>query len=196
MILNGDRLIAKKECVGFFDKGAIIKVIDVNENGMVSFVCGENFERKGLMNPVECEEYFERMAASEITAPTVTLEQIQAIIEASEFFVDTVFDKCTVVTCRLPNGFVITESSACVSPENYNEEMGANICIDKIIDKVWELEGYKLQDEVWRAKIEANLTCDECCNECEYNNTFLGTASDCEDCDECTVYDCPHNTRS
>lgn len=73
MIFNGDKLIAKKECKGFFSEGEIIKVIDVNENGMVSFACGENFERKGLVNPVECEEYFERMSTSE-TAPSVTFE--------------------------------------------------------------------------------------------------------------------------
>jgi hypothetical protein len=77
---------------------------------------------------------------------TVTKEQIDEIIEYSMFDVQTVLGKCTVVTCMLPNGFIIVESSACVDPANYDEKLGAEICKERIINKVWELEGYKLQD--------------------------------------------------
>ena len=65
----------------------------------------------------------------------------------------TVFGKCTVVACKLPSGFVLVESSACVSPENYDQELGESICRDRIINKLWELEGYRLQTEVakWQA---------------------------------------------
>ncbi|MEK3819679.1 Gp49 family protein [Cytobacillus sp. FSL W8-0315] len=75
----------------------------------------------------------------------VTQEHIQKIMDNSEFEISTAFDKCTVVSCKLPSGFVITESSACVDPANYDIKLGAEICTKRIVDKVWELEGYKLQ---------------------------------------------------
>ena len=45
----------------------------------------------------------------------------------------------------LKNGFEIVESSSCVSPENYDEAMGREICMEKIKDKVWMLLGFLLQ---------------------------------------------------
>lgn len=79
---------------------------------------------------------------------TVTQEQIDKLIEESDINITTVFDKCTLVTVKLKSGFVLTESSACVDVKNYNEKLGASICIEKIKDKLWELEGYKLQCEI------------------------------------------------
>ena len=76
---------------------------------------------------------------------TVTEEQINKIIENADVKVKTVFGKCTIVTVQLKNGFVITESSACVDPINYDEVVGINIGMDKIKNKLWELEGYRLQ---------------------------------------------------
>ena len=48
----------------------------------------------------------------------------------------------------LRNGFEIVESSACVSPENYDEALGREICLKKIKDKVWGLLGFLLQTAV------------------------------------------------
>lgn len=76
---------------------------------------------------------------------TVTQEYIDQLISSADIEVETFFDKCTVVVCRLENGFVLTESSACVDPENYNHELGTEICIGRIKNKLWELEGYVLQ---------------------------------------------------
>lgn len=78
---------------------------------------------------------------------TVTQEHISDLLNRSEVEVRTVFGKCTVVSVKLPNGFVITENSACVDPVNYNEKLGASICMERIENKLWELEGYKLQHE-------------------------------------------------
>jgi hypothetical protein len=58
---------------------------------------------------------------------------------------DTAFGKTTIVTAQLENGFVIVESSSCVDPANYDADIGYGICIKRIEDKVWELEGYRLQ---------------------------------------------------
>lgn len=43
----------------------------------------------------------------------------------------TLGDRTTVVRCVLRNGFEIVESSACVDPKNYSEELGAEICMGK-----------------------------------------------------------------
>jgi Phage protein (N4 Gp49/phage Sf6 gene 66) family len=79
---------------------------------------------------------------------TVTQEQIKIIMGNSNVEVKTILGKCTVVACQLPNGFIIVESSACVDPANYDEKLGADICLKRIENKVWELEGYKLQSKL------------------------------------------------
>lgn len=66
------------------------------------------------------------------------------------------FDKpCTYVTVRMKNGFTLRESTTCVDPDNYDEEIGKQICLRKIEDKIWFLLGYSLQD---RESKKANST--------------------------------------
>ena len=81
---------------------------------------------------------------------TVTKKQIDEIVKKSTFDARTFFDKCTVVAMRLPNGFVLVESSACVDPKNYDFDMGVSACKERLIARVWELEGYKLQERLYR----------------------------------------------
>jgi Phage protein (N4 Gp49/phage Sf6 gene 66) family len=80
----------------------------------------------------------------------VTKEQIDKMILDSEIETLDVFNKTTIVSCKLPNGFVITESSSCVDPANYDRVMGYEICMRRIENKLWELEGYKLQEKLFR----------------------------------------------
>lgn len=60
--------------------------------------------------------------------------------------------KNTVVRAVLVNGFEIVESSACVDPANYDEELGKEICLEKIKDKIWFLLGFLLQTGVGGVK--------------------------------------------
>lgn len=79
---------------------------------------------------------------------TVTKEDVLANMQ--DVIVRTVieFDKpCTYVTVRMKNGFTLRESTTCVDPANYSEEIGKEICLRKIEDKVWFLLGYALQDK-------------------------------------------------
>lgn len=62
-----------------------------------------------------------------------------------ETHVSTIGTKTTLVRVVLVNGFEIIESSACVDVKNYNEELGAKICLNKIKDKIWYLLGFLLQ---------------------------------------------------
>ena len=165
MLKKGDKLVVTKDVASFLTEGEIVEVIDV-EDDIISFVFGGGMH-KGIMNLAECKAHFEKYEEPKVVAPTVTEEMIEEIIENSEFEIETVFDKCTVVTCKLPNGFVIVESSACVSPENYDEEMGLEICYNKIKDKIWELEGYKLQCEIYEEELMYDCDCCDC-DECPY----------------------------
>ena len=69
----------------------------------------------------------------------ITEEHVHDIIRRSKIHVQTLFDKTTVVSCKLPNGFVIVESSGAVCKENYSKETGYKCCMKKIVDKVWRL---------------------------------------------------------
>ena len=65
----------------------------------------------------------------------VTKRQIDELLEKSEIKVETVYDKVTIVNCKLPNGFVLTESSGAVDPANYDEKIGTEICMERIKNK-------------------------------------------------------------
>ena len=79
----------------------------------------------------------------------VAKRQIDELLEKSEIKVETVYDKVTIVNCKLPNGFVITESSGAVCKENYDEKIGTEICMSRIENKLWELEGYVLAKQLY-----------------------------------------------
>lgn len=187
-INKGDKLVVTKNVMELLNKGDIVKVVDINNNGMISFAFGEDFVHMGLMNAKECEEHFTKYV--EQKAPTITTKMIEKIINDSEIEIQTIHDKCTVVSCKLPNGFVIVESSACVSPENYDEDMGVEICMDRIISKVWELEGYKLQSKLYEEKTGCSYSCncEDCLCDCETEeddeeDECLDTDLDCDNCE-------------
>lgn len=87
----------------------------------------------------------------------VTQEQIAKLIAEAKIDVATVQEKCTVVTVTLKSGFILSESSACVDKANYNEEIGARCCMERIERKLWELEGYALQKEL----AECDMECED-----------------------------------
>lgn len=163
MLVKGDKLIVKKDVANFLREGEIVEVIDATDD-MISFVFG-NGVHKGLMNYAECESHFEKYEEPKKSSPTVPVEYIEYLIDNSDINVQTVYDKCTIVTCKLPNGFVIVESSTCANPENYDEDMEVEICMGKIFDKVLELEGYVLQNKLYEEETECPYGCDDC-NEC------------------------------
>lgn len=79
-------------------------------------------------------------------ANKVQKKDIEAMLDAAEYEVfHKVFGKQCVVVAKLENGFTITGESACVDPANYDELIGFELAVEKIKEKLWELEGYKLQ---------------------------------------------------
>lgn len=197
MLTNGDKLIVTKTVAPFLVEGDIVEVTNVTEDGVISFAFGDGMMHMGVMTTAECEAHFEKVVAEEeVEVPAITEEYIREIMENCEFDVKTVFDKCTIVSCRMPNGFVIVESSACVNPENYNAELGEEICINKIAEKIWELEAYRLQQHLWEEEIGYCPCCCGDCEECEYDDEdeeFDECLHTDLDCDECDNHECPFN---
>lgn len=79
---------------------------------------------------------------------TVTAEQIDKIISEGKTQVFTIGEKTTLVVFTTKDGFEIAESSACVDKANYDEKIGAEICLERIKNKLWAFEGYCLQKEL------------------------------------------------
>lgn len=190
----GDRFVTVKKA-WFLDEGTIISVTNVDEDNIVSFTFGEDNTSNGYMDINTFNRHFEKIekTITKVEIPEITREYISEIMENSEFETFTTFDKCTIVSCRLPNGFVITESSSCVNPEDYNEELGADICFDKIAEKIWDLEAYRLQQHLWEEECNCSCCC-ECCEDRQCMEEFDECLDTDLDCDDCEDLDCPYNS--
>lgn len=86
---------------------------------------------------------------------TVTKQQVQENMQDVLCKTEIEWGKPVTYVCvRMKNGFTLRESTTCVDPKNYSEEIGKQICLEKIEDEVWKLLGYELQSRF--AKGETN----------------------------------------
>jgi hypothetical protein len=77
----------------------------------------------------------------------LALEFIESIIRKEDYYVFP--ETCMTVCClTLQNGFNIVGESSCVSPENFNAEIGRKIARNKARDKIRALEAYLLIDKL------------------------------------------------
>ena len=103
-----------------------------------------------------------------LTAPRVTLSDIEASIASEHYFtagqaiglspvegVDYVpprevhpLDLLTFCVLVLQSGFTVTGESACASPENFDAELGRKIARQHAVSKMWPLMGYALKDRL------------------------------------------------
>lgn len=82
-----------------------------------------------------------------LTAPRVTPERLEEVIISEQFhvFPNTTFTACLLT---LENGYTVLGESACASPENFNAELGRKIARDNARNKIWQLEGYLLRQNL------------------------------------------------
>jgi hypothetical protein len=82
-----------------------------------------------------------------LTAPRVTPEQVTGKIVREDYHV---FPGTTVTVCALTlaNGFTTVGHSAAASQENFDAELGRSIAYTEARDKIWELEGYLLRQQL------------------------------------------------
>lgn len=93
------------------------------------------------------------IVAAGLTAPRVTAEQIQVLMDKLTWR----YDQPAGTTSTFANAFLgrfylATGHSACVSPENFSAELGMKYAREqaegKARDKLWELEGYTLAKQL------------------------------------------------
>jgi hypothetical protein len=99
------------------------------------------------MKPAELEQ---EIQAKGLTAPRITFEHIESVIEAEAYWQPT-GTSLTVCVLKLKNGFTVTGESACASPENFDAEIGKRIARKQATDKIWMLEGYLLRQKLFEA---------------------------------------------
>lgn len=61
-------------------------------------------------------------------------------------------EKTTIANATLTNGFIITVSSSCVDPANYNQDIGESICKEQVYNQVWKMLGFLLQSAKYGVK--------------------------------------------
>jgi hypothetical protein len=102
------------------------------------------------------------------TAPRITPDDIETNIAHVSFFTagqgalqNAIFreaddaqeyhaslDLLTICVITLANGFTVTGTSACASPENYDREIGERIARANAVQQIWSLMGYELKQRL------------------------------------------------
>lgn len=88
-----------------------------------------------------------------LNAPRLTPSMIDDVI-ISETFTTLPSRKAMVCELTLINGFTVRGESACVSKDNFDQEIGEKISRENARNKIWELEGYLLQQKVFNMEGE------------------------------------------
>lgn len=91
--------------------------------------------------------------AKGLNAPRLHPSDIDNAI-VGETFTTLPSGKVMVCELTLRNGFTVRGEAATVSKENFNEEIGKKVSRENARNKVWELEGYLLQQRLYLSGLE------------------------------------------
>ncbi len=96
------------------------------------------------MNDDQIEEMIQSKG---LNAPRLTPDSIVSKIESVTY---TVLPSGKVMVCELTlrNGYTVRGEAATVSIANFDHEVGQEISYNNAINKIWELEGYLLQEKL------------------------------------------------
>lgn len=75
----------------------------------------------------------------------LTTEYLNSLVDNVEYVHQGLLTICTIT---LKNGFQLVGTSACVSKDNYDVQIGRNIAYENAFAKLWELEGYALKQRI------------------------------------------------
>ena len=89
-----------------------------------------------------------------MNAPKVTIEHINETV-SGVMFIQPEGTTLTICVLTLKNGTHVVDTSACVSPANFNKKIGQDIAYKNAIEKIWDLEGYLLKQKLWEAEQNA-----------------------------------------
>jgi hypothetical protein len=94
------------------------------------------------------QEYFFTAAQGAFGAHACDSTDCEIRISAEEFKPRFPLDLLTFCVLELKNGFTVTGESACVSPKNFDVEIGKKIARQNAIAKIWPLMGYELRNRL------------------------------------------------
>lgn len=82
-----------------------------------------------------------------LNAPRLTPTHINSLI-VGETYTTLPSGKVMVCELTLKNGFTVRGEAAVVSKENFNEDVGKTVSRRNAVSKIWEVEGYLLQQRL------------------------------------------------
>ena len=91
----------------------------------------------------------------DLNAPRLTPDNISDVIDRVSY-TRLPSGKTTVCEIILKNGFSVEGTSSVVSIENFDQEIGEKISFENARNKIWELEGYLLQQKLYELKRKIN----------------------------------------
>ena len=83
-----------------------------------------------------------------LNAPRLTPDHIDSVI-IGETYTNLPDGRTVICQLTLQNGFTVDGKSACVSKENFDQEIGNKIARTNAREKIWELEGYLLKQKLF-----------------------------------------------
>jgi len=121
-------MVCKRSAVTTNALGYDISVVKRKESSMSEATIEKKIQDKGL------------------EAPRLSPDKIDAVIK-DKTFTNLPSGKCVICEITLQNGYTVRGESACVSPANFDQEIGNEIAFKNARDKIWQLEGYLLQEK-------------------------------------------------
>lgn len=79
----------------------------------------------------------------------LTTEYLNSLVDNAEYVHQGLLTICTIT---LKNGFQLVGTSACVSKDNYDVQIGRTIAYENAFNKLWELEGYLLKWRIYESQ--------------------------------------------
>ena len=76
---------------------------------------------------------------------TITNGDVHGFACDERILTSKIGEKTAVAQVPCITGFEFTETSACVDPANYNQEIGVGLALDKIKGQIWSHLGFVLQ---------------------------------------------------
>ena len=90
------------------------------------------------------KDVFERAYLAIARPDKLTDADIANFMSCGEMLSENRGEKTTLVEFIMPTGWIDYEVSSCVSPINYDQELGEKICIDHIANRLWSHLGFVL----------------------------------------------------
>lgn len=148
-IKRGHKIKLIKEMGVFKNVGEICDVIDVTPE-VISFRFGK-FNMGCISHDEFCKYFMKYQKKPEIKP--VDMREIERTIQRADMNVERAFDRTTVVTLKLPNGFQITESSSCIDANSYDENLAIEICKCSLAKRLAEMEAYHKMQSAYEMSV-------------------------------------------